>query len=121
MGTVHARRRPISVVAAVLAAALLLGLLATLPLAIERGLVAGPTLSLRVGDYTLVARTTEHPDCLPLPEQCFIPLPTFRIPQPRFYSVWAGTVTYTVRRGRQSSFATIRGRELIRFEVPPAQ
>lgn len=86
---------------------------------VGRGVVTGPPLDARLGSYALVARTTEHPACLPLPQQCFIQRPTFQIPQPLYYAVWVGQITYPVRNGRQNLIATVRGREILRLAVVP--
>lgn len=116
------RRRPAPpLIAAALAAALVAALGAALFDGVRRGAVVGPSLTLQLGSYALVARTTEHPACLPLPQQCFIPRPTFRIPQPRYYAVWAGQITYPVTKGRQSPLATVRGRQLLRLPLAPAE
>lgn len=93
------------------ALALLLGFAA-----VRGGVAAGPPLELRLGQYYLVARATEHPACLPLPHQCFIPRPTFRPDQPRYYSVWAGRLL----PGRGGSFVQARGRLILQLPIGPA-
>ena len=115
----HRRRAPLLALA--LAVALAVALAAAVPEAVGRGVVAGPSLNLQLGGYALVARTTEHPDCLPLPQQCFIPRPTFQIPQPRYSAVWAGRITYPERQGRLGPVATVSGRHLLRVAVRPAE
>ena len=118
MGTARSQlRRPLLLLAAFVVAA---ALAATLLGAVGRGAMAGPSITVRLGDYALVARTTEHPDCLPLPQQCFIPRPTFKVPQPRYYAVWVGRISYPVRQGRPSTAATVRGRHILRLSLAPS-
>lgn len=102
-----------------MALALALALLApaSLAVAVGRGLIEGPALDLRLGSYHLVARSTEHPACLPLPQQCFIPRPPFQLPQPRYYTVWAGRISYPPVRGKPSRFATVEGRRLLQVQL----
>lgn len=90
------------------ALAVLLGLAA-----VRTGALVGPPLELRLGPYYLVARATEHPACLPLPAQCFIPRPTFQVPQPRYYSVWAGRL----HPSRTSAFVEARGRLILKLPI----
>ena len=106
-------------IASLLVAALGAALIAALLIATRQGVLEGPALTLRLGSYAFVARATEHPDCLPLPEQCFIARPTFRVPQPRYYAVWVGQISYPLRQGRQSPFATVRGWQILRFALLP--
>jgi hypothetical protein len=105
---------------AVLAVLAALALLTLLLLALQRGAVTGPSLTLQLGSYALVARTTEHPDCLPLPQQCFIPRPTFRVPQPRYYAVWVGRIQPPHAGRTNGSFALVSGRLMLRLAVAAA-
>jgi hypothetical protein len=101
----------------VLSTLVLLILLALLLVALQRGAVTGPSLTLQLGSYALVARTTEHPDCLPLPQQCFIPRPTFQLPQPRYYAVWVGRIQPPQAGRTNSVFARVSGRLVLRLAV----
>jgi len=103
--------------AAGLALAILAGLIAAPAFALGRGRLAGPDFTLRLGSYHLIARTTEHPACMPLPDQCFIPRPTFRIPQTRYYTVWAGQITYGAPSGKAERFAKVRGSRILEMAL----
>lgn len=102
--------------AVALAAVALLAALAAL--AVGRGLVAGPSLNVRLGELHLIARTTTRPECLPLTQhECFVGFPNPPSTAPAVYAVWAGRITRLEARGSQPAVTVSKGRHLVRIAV----
>lgn len=112
------RRGLIALVAMGLVSALLalaLGLGAT---AIRRDWLVGPSFSLHLGSYYVLAETTGRPECLPLPlQQCFITFPIPHTPTSRFYVIWAGTVTRMPGVAPDGVVTISSGRRVLQLEI----
>lgn len=81
---------------------------------VQRGLMRGPELNLEAFGYHLVAKTTNRPECMGVPQQeCFtlfpIPLATPRLR----YAVWVGTIEQIDAPNSNTANVTIRQGRLI--------
>jgi hypothetical protein len=86
--------------------------------AVGRGWADGPEVSLRLGDYYLIARTTTRPECLPLTQhECFVSFPTPPAAVPPYFTVWAGRIVRLPGAGPGSAVTVSSGRQLLRLPV----
>lgn len=80
--------------------------------AIERGWVSGPTITLKVGTFHMIAKTTDRPQCIFLPlQECMISFPMANS-RPLTYAIWAGHITSVPASGYSTAYTVSSGRML---------
>jgi hypothetical protein len=80
--------------------------------AIERGWVSGPSFTLKLGTFHVMARTTDRPQCMFLPlQECMISFPMANS-RPLTYAIWAGHITAVPPSGYSAAYTVSNGRML---------
>lgn len=85
---------------------------------VRRGLLAGPTFAVQLGEYHLIARTTTRPECLPLTQhECFVSFPTPSYTTPPSYTVWAGRIVRERPTATDQPVTVSSGRTLLQIAL----
>ena len=80
--------------------------------AVERGWVSGPSFTLNLGTFHVMARTTDRPQCIFLPlQECMISFPMANS-RPLTYAIWAGHITSVPASGYSTAYTVSSGRML---------
>lgn len=85
--------------------------------AIQRGMLHGPEFHVEIGRYSVIAFTTEYPDCHPFSGGCVVGLLHPPGTLPSFYTIWFVTVNRVPIPGGVRE--AVGGRRVLKLRVAP--